>query len=646
MSNVFRNQGDHVGKLLGLLRYQFSGRSNWRRMLRESGLPEPVQDVIDHVTRQSKLMRFEKADVTDELIAHFQDGALSGHSYEKLVQDFGDPANTAKLIRNSKIRNRPMFMKFGRISALLGLGAVGTYVVALILFNLGKPNPSTDYLGEFNAPVDEIAEEDKAWNVYRDVWAKYGFCEGQNGHFEEIYFLDPEHEDHGRLLRPDDEGWEKAVAKLEDSADLLNSFRQGSKLPRLGLRMYARTSQYPPEDRAALFPDWAPEMEDDVGIDGLGPEATKLANECMIAVLLPHIQSFRKAARILIVDSRLAKEQEDVDRVVQNIEAIMGMSRHAADQGFLVCGLVGIAVNGMGYDLIDEMLADNPDFFSEDQLRRIQDSIEAAEPVGMVDFRGERLFVKDFIQRVYTDDGKGDGRMTPVGLELLNVFDALYEIGDSKTDLFGGIMRTKALAGPASMIYMASRKEMTEKLDELMDRVESKFDSPFWEGQLLDDIDEELEANSRKYALLAGVFPAASQIYYAKERALANRDGMLLAIAAHRYRLRHGHWPESTNDVVGAFLEQTPIDRVDGQPLKLRQEKEEFRVYSIGLDRDDDQGRYLMITRDGAMVPPGVDADQWGQEHDMVPMPARNFTFVSAKHLDGDWVIWPRHADH
>ncbi len=62
------------------------------------------------------------------------------------------------------------------------------------------------------------------------------------------------------------------------------------------------------------------------------------------------------------------------------------------------------------------------------------------------------------------------------------------------------------------------------------------------------------------------------------------------ALAAERYRLAQGHWPDRLDALVPAYLAAVPRDPFDGQPLRLRLLPDGLVIYSVGPDRQDDGG--------------------------------------------------------
>jgi hypothetical protein len=62
------------------------------------------------------------------------------------------------------------------------------------------------------------------------------------------------------------------------------------------------------------------------------------------------------------------------------------------------------------------------------------------------------------------------------------------------------------------------------------------------------------------------------------------------AIAAERFRARHGHWPGSLQDLVPELLARVPMDPYDGAPLRLRRLADGLAVYTVGPDLQDNGG--------------------------------------------------------
>jgi len=583
-----------------LLRWLGFGKNDWRQRIAESELPLDVQNVVSNVVVQSRLMNFEKVEVAEDLLAHFQDGRQRGKSFESLINKFGEPEIVAELIRSSKLRSRSMIAKVGK-TALFGGVLMGlTYAGLALFFQMGAPNPATDFLAVFNSNQVDVAEEDSAWNVFRETWTRHEFCEGAGGDFKEIYQTELDENGQtvrGDLVEPEDEQWDAAIAKLSDSQDLLAALREGAKRPSLGLALQTDRSQYSDEDFAALFPetnkkDLKPD-DNHTGLADISDETNELVGGALLNTLLPHIQSFRKASRILVVDSRWALQSGDTERVVENIETIFGLAHLAADAHCLVCDLVGFAICDIGYDLLGEVLVDAPDLFDEPQLARIQSAVASSKLENWIQFSGEKAFIDDIIQRSYTDDGSGDGRITSEGMLMFHVVKSMT-LSNEKNALEDILLGPNSPAAPVSMLLVASRKEMKAKVDQLYGELEKRFSLPIFEDDMKD-------------------FEASI-------------NGMLIAIAAHRYRLEFGEWPDSAETLTPELLPSVPTDICNGKELNYALNENGFVVYSTGVDGEDDGGVRPISGSEGKPLSTSK-FDPWTSDN------------------DGDWINWPRQSE-
>ena len=608
-------------RILDRLKLQFLADGNWEAKLSDSGLPQEVQAVIRNVVSQTGLLRFEKAEIAQELINHFQDGRERDRSWETLVEDFGKVDVAVSLFRSSKLRSRPMSVKAFRGSFFVfGSGLLG-YLLLQLFFHSAKPNPSVDYGAMLNEEVTSAPVELQAWPHYRDLWIKYGLAEGGGESFKEIYVKENEGSDGSysrRLIRSSDEGWGEAVAKLESTEELLEAWREHSKLPHLGTPLHLDRREYSDADLRALFPHLKREQLDDNGINGWGvagisDDANELLAGSAIGILLPHIQQFREAARILHVDTRLAVTQGDQERALANIKAIHGLGRQAADAPLSGCVLVGYAVQGIAFGVTEEVVVNHPDFFADRHLNELQQHAASLQFAKMHWLKFERNFAKDIIQRIYSDDGNGDGRVTAVGTEVQFAMSGLLHRStpskEESTWLQGSFVRSAT--APVRLFSAPSRAEIEAMMEDAYEECNDRMRRPMWEADRT-DWKEFLESEDDT-GLLLSVLGGMGNMKNAREVKLAYRDAVLLALACHRYKKANQTWPANLDQLKGKWLKDTPIDRLNGKPLNFRIKDGAPVIYSLGHDGDDDGG---VNTNSDA---PWLDQD-----------------------ADGDWVVWPQ----
>ncbi len=630
-----------VGKsIFGLGRSLSVDGMNWRGLIEDSALAGPIQATLISVVANSRLWKHEKFQVANELIAHFEDGIRRGRNETELVADFGDPLVAAKLIRVSKLRNRTMMSKLlsGGIwgSLALGLGYLGLTT----FFYFGQANPGTDYLLDLNHQALLVPAEESAWLIYRDVFTRFEYSEGGKGKFAEIFiaidpFRDGQRIVDRRLVRPTDgEAWEIAIQKLADSADLLAAFRQARTKSHLGLPLQSDPRNYAPEDFAALYPNQ--KSSDDFSFFQNSNEAiNQLMNGSVINIKLPHYHGFQTSSRILTVDSRWAIEQQDWERVTQNIEAIFAFASQIGNEPIIVGDLTALAIRSIGSDLIGEVLSNHYQEFNEQQLARIQQAVERDSLVDYFDLAGERAMTMDILQRAFTDDGKGDGRVTAQGMELLQNIRDIRNSLQAELGIQDRLERTwNSVSAPlALMTTTPTRKQIVTIYDSFLQHAEVAFGTAYYKHP---DWDFEIQAGDATGPIFGQFLLAIDQLHDALNLAIGNQSGTVAAIAVYRHQQKHGKLPNSLDQLVGDILDEVPLDQCNGQPLCYQTTSDGFIIYSVGLDDVDNGGTPIIVGKDNS--------NMRVEESNIVRARAPNFSFTG-KNLKGDWVLWPRLSD-
>ena len=92
----------------------------------------------------------------------------------------------------------------------------------------------------------------------------------------------------------------------------------------------------------------------------------------------------------------------------------------------------------------------------------------------------------------------------------------------------------------------------------------------------------------------------------------------IAAMAAERFRLKNGRWPDSLAELMPAFLDVVPLGPFDGKPLRLRRLDDGIVIYTIGNDGIDHGG--MLSKPDGSRLD-GVDFGfrLWDEDHRRVP---------------------------
>ena len=99
------------------------------------------------------------------------------------------------------------------------------------------------------------------------------------------------------------------------------------------------------------------------------------------------------------------------------------------------------------------------------------------------------------------------------------------------------------------------------------------------------------------------LFPIFHKVHDAQLRSRAQLRCAATALAAERFRQRHGRWPSSLAEIPKDVLAAVPLDPFDGTPLKYVRRADGVTVYSVGQDEKDDGGN---VQWDGD-IKPGTD---------------------------------------
>lgn len=560
-----------------LLRGRVGTATSVDSLIAAAGLPQQLGQLISQTVQSTRLWHRERLDVARELISHFHEGLEAGATPDDLARRFGDPQQAAPLIRRARIRCRSRAWHAWRWS-LRAAGALSvlfllSYGLLMVRYLSGRSVVSRDYLAEWNAELKQVPEEDRAWPFYRQAIVLF-----QNP-------KDSKRESRWNVqdvdLPDDDPDWPILVEHVKSNQKSIALTREGAARPRFGFRYND------PGDEAYLK---------HLGRDRPIPESDTPLWE----ILLPQYQDSRRLARLLGVGCRLALKQGDADSVRQNLRALVQLAQHVTDNQFLIADLVSYAIFSTALSAAGEVLEKQPALLTEKDWIDLAHRLSSYHGGGTIrsSLEGERNMFSDLLQRAFTDDGHGDGRLTHAGFQLIA---ALSGPSDSPTgsvldNAFQTQSGSRFALGPVAMTIVAGRREQHDLAMDLINESEREHAGPLftWPDSTEDARIKQLVApvpNRLRYAPIALFLPATVNVARAGERLTQRRDGLLTAIAAEVFRREHGDWPESLEKLVPQYLPALPLDRFTGKSLTYKLRDGKPLVYAWGMDGQDDDGR-------------------------------------------------------
>jgi hypothetical protein len=202
-----------------------------------------------------------------------------------------------------------------------------------------------------------------------------------------------------------------------------------------------------------------------------------------------------------------------------------------------------------------------------------------------IDLATERYIFDDFVQRVYSDDGEGDGVLL-VNLPVMDEYNPMEVVknpsgvSDAVTFLFA----------PAATFTYPSRKEALHMYHTYMDRLQKRFDADVLSQISVDTVVDGVDVmhEPERAFPVSLLVPALDRAGFAAAQTRLRRDATLLAVALERQRRASGAWPvESLEELVPAYMAQVPLCPFDGGPLRYELRQGRPWIWSVGSDFSD-----------------------------------------------------------
>lgn len=427
---------------------------------------------------------------------------------------------------------------------------VASPFVAMLPLWLGQPPRvviARHYVAEYNARIAKIPEGERAWRLYIRVAAE----------LEDV----PEELADGWPASPADAHWDAAAAYLERNARALELIRDAAHRPHLGM---ALSDVVDPEYIRVLTERTGKQVEQGKPGDtpGLGD------------IVQPNLDLARRFVDVLVADARAAATDGDTDRFMDDVGAVIGLAEQTREQPFTEAFLAGLSILERACREVLVVLTDRPNLLSSEQLMQASSRLSAhaggdlSPPIEY-----PKIAFLDLVQRAYTDDGKGDGRVTRDGAEM--IARAVDPTGSPRPD---DIVRIQEQA--------ASRVELMAEFESTSSALEKTRTSPWWsDGGRAAARAIELRIGQPggrdRFAPIVRFGNEAVLMRNESERVIQIRDATRTAIALELYRRTHGSYPAALDQLVPEFLDEVPPDRADGQPLRYERTDDGATLYSI-----------------------------------------------------------------
>ena len=282
----------------------------------------------------------------------------------------------------------------------------------------------------------------------------------------------------------------------------------------------------------------------------------------------PHLSQLRQAERLLELETVQTVEEPKPDQAVESVIASLSVARSLNQEPLVISWLVRLACVGDSIDSMERVL--NRAKLADDQLAKLAGAIEEGEDPRLLTrvFVGERCMQAD-------------------------IFQDVRSAGTTLRDMAVSMHVPQYLARVLAWLYKTSGLlDLDEKtyLDIMERRVEATRLTPPDSIAEAIAIRAQVKKLSKCHFLSRMMLGSLDVVFFRTSRYGAKLLDAKVALAIERYRIANGLLPRQLSDLVPAFLPAVPTDPFDGMPLRYKKLAKGYVVYSIGEDREDNDG--------------------------------------------------------
>jgi hypothetical protein len=555
-----------------------------------STLPETVRDYIRLVVKKIGWRRRVREEVRDELIAHFED-ALAPYTdtaerekkAKEVIDQFGDPKMIAVLTRRAKKRSRPLWLK----AIIRTCQALGVILLYMILCSLplwfGKPTIRQSYVQLLNNAVTPSADPNLNAMPYYLKAAKL--------HVKDTYgIMSLPYTWPGDFNDIQREHLKEWLAANKPSLDLV---RQGAQKP-LCWTIYDSNQHDPNSLVAKLIKDHKITSNLAFGPGGI----LDLQFEMVFENEMPNLNHLRQLAYLLQYSIYNEAFSGNTGTAINDCLTFCKFASHLQTKGLLIQQLVGVSFESLAVKTVTTVLEKS--VLDTQQLARLQQELELTnqKPAALFDLSGERVHFDNIMQRCFTDDGAGNGRLLARGLPL------------AASDL-------KSFSGRYLTFDLPDRKTTQQRIDSFFCGCQQLLSVTPFERHV------STEPNMVPHSgiiLLDIAGQADVKVAELGWRSYTMHNAAIVTLAAMRYKVDHGAFPADLNKLVKAgYLKELPMDPYSDKSLVYKKTSDDFILYSVGTNFKDDGGKVVYGE--------GGNPKLYSDEDDFVfwPVPKRKF---------------------
>jgi hypothetical protein len=280
--------------------------------------------------------------------------------------------------------------------------------------------------------------------------------------------------------------------------------------------------------------------------------ACRFEQDLSVTMNLLELNATRNAANVLALDAKEEIFHHHPEAAIADISAIYGISRHTTRRPLLVSALVGMGVDAIATENLQDLL---PIVTRPEELNALH--LDTLTPIGQA-----------FHQSLWGEERYG-----------LMCYGSLADDPDPKKKSELENEDLLMSSGTKGSLFRVLFLNLDAYLS-LMKHLQDAALKPYYQtrGHLFDADG----FNPSTDIMTAIIAPSMKLSLETAARVDAGDASARTAVAMTRYRLEHGSYPQRLDDLVPKYLDVVPTDPFDGHPLRLAIKNNQWIIYSVG----------------------------------------------------------------
>lgn len=309
----------------------------------------------------------------------------------------------------------------------------------------------------------------------------------------------------------------------------------------------------------------------------------------LLMTLMPELGGARGTARHQSLRMKMALDRGDEKEFLEAVRDNRFVAT-TTSQCFLIGALVTHAIDALNAGQIRHALVEHR--LSPETLVALDDVLRTVDARATMRhaFKAERFAQQDMVQRLFTDDGNGNGHMA----SDMSSFNGLIPNQN---------MPKSGFLGAAASFIVADRRDTEAAFDTLRDAALKQLDHPS-----LPDTDPALDSmvasySKHRYPFVYILAPALGGSVSATMLIETNINATRIMIALERHQRSKSAYPATLDELVPEFLAELPKDSLSGVAWGYKvlpapdEHGRRYLLYSFGTDQADDGGLHSEESR-------------------------------------------------